>query len=202
MKVSEAVAARRAVKWFDAGHRMPEQTFRDLMELAILAPTAFNIQNWRFVRVTDPEQRKRIRAVAWDQAQVTDASELLVLCFDSRAWAREPARYWRNAPREVQDFLVPAIDAYYRDRPQVERDEGMRSCGLIGQTIMLLAKELGYDSCPMDGFDYAAVGDIVELPADHEVAFMIAIGKGTKEPWPKPGQLPLDDVMVENRFAG
>ena len=55
------------------------------MEHAILAPTAFNIQNWRFVRVTDPEQRKAIRAVAWDQAQVTDASELLVLCLDIKA---------------------------------------------------------------------------------------------------------------------
>ena len=47
------------------------------MELVILALTAFNIQNWRFVRVTDPEQCQAIRAVAWDRAQVTDASELL-----------------------------------------------------------------------------------------------------------------------------
>jgi len=65
---------------------------------------------------------------------------------------------------------------------------------------MLMAKELGYDTCPMDGFDYEAVGKIVELPDDHEIAFMIAIGKGTKAPWPKPGQLPLDDVLIENRF--
>ena len=201
MQVDEAVRARRAIKWYDAEHRMPEQTFRTLMEHAILAPTAFNIQNWRFVRVTDPEQRKAIRAVAWDQAQVTDASELLVLCFDNKAWEREPQRYWRNAPQEVQDFLVPAIDAYYRDKPQVERDEGMRSCGLVGQTIMLLAQELGYQSCPMDGFDFDAVANIINLPKDHTIAFMIAIGKGTRESWPKPGQLPLDEVMVNNRFA-
>ena len=170
------------------------------MEHAILAPTAFNIQNWRFVRVTDPEQRKAIRAVAWDQAQVTDASELLVLCFDNKCWQRDPQRYWRKAPQEVQDFLVPAIDDYYRDKPQVERDEGMRSCGLVGQTIMLMALELGYQSCPMDGFDYDAVAKIINLPEDHSIAFMIAIGKGTKESWPKPGQLPLDEVMINNRF--
>ena len=53
MHVSEAIVARRAVKWFDPEHRMPEETFRRLMEHALLAPTAFNIQNWRFVRVTD-----------------------------------------------------------------------------------------------------------------------------------------------------
>jgi nitroreductase len=201
MQVKEAVHARRAIKWYDAEHQMPEQTFSTLMEHAILAPTAFNIQNWRFVRVTDPEQRKAIRAVAWDQAQVTDASELLVLCFDNKSWEREPQRYWSNAPQEVQDFLVPAIDVYYRDKPQVERDEGMRSCGLVGMTIMLMAEELGYQSCPMDGFDYDAVGNIINLPEDHTIAFMIAIGKGTKESWPKPGQLSLDEVMVSNRFV-
>jgi nitroreductase len=201
MKVSEAVSTRRAVKWYDPEHRMPEETFRQLMELAILAPTAFNIQNWRFVRITDRQQRQAIRAVAWDQAQVTDASELLVLCFDNRAWDRDPGRYWRNAPQEVQDFLLPALAEYYRGKPEVERDEGMRSCGLAGMTIMLLARELGYDSCPMDGFDYEAVGKIIGLPEDHAIAFMIAIGKNTKQPWPKPGQLPLADVLFENRFS-
>jgi nitroreductase len=200
MKVNEAIRARRAIKWYDPEHQMPEDTFRNLMDHAILSPTAFNIQNWRFVRVTDPEQRKAIRAVAWDQAQITDASELLVLCFDNKAWERDPQRYWRNAPQEVQDFLVPAIDTYYRDKPQVERDEGMRSCGLAGQAIMLMAQELGYQTCPMDGFDFDAVANIINLPDDHTIAFMIAIGKGTKDSWPRPGQLELDEVMVSNRF--
>ncbi len=200
MQVTEAIQARRSIKWYDAEHTMPEAVFRKLMELAILSPTAFNIQNWRFVRVTDSEQRVAIREVAWDQAQVTDASELLVLCFDNQAWSREPKRYWKHAPQEVQDILVPAIHEYYNGKPQMIRDEGMRSCGLVGNAIMLVAKELGYDSCPMDGFDYAAVGKIISLPEDHGIAYMIAIGKGTKEPWPRPGQLALDDVLIENRF--
>ena len=200
MQVDEAIRARRAIKWYDPEHQMPEETFLKLMEHAILTPTAFNIQNWRFVRVTETEQRKAIRTVAWDQAQVTDASELLVLCFDNKSWQHDPKRYWRKEPQEVQDFLVPAIDAYYRDKPQIERDEGMRSCGLVGQTIMLMALELGYQSCPMDGFDYDAVAKIINLPKDHSISFMIAIGKGTKDSWPKPGQLSLNEVMVINRF--
>ena len=123
-----------------------------------------------------------------------------MLCFDNKAWERDPHRYWRNAPQEVQDFLVPAIDTYYRDKPQVERDEGMRSCGLVGQAIMLMAQELGYQTCPMDGFDFDAVANIINLPDDHTIAFMIAIGKGIKDSWPRPGQLDLDEVMVSNRF--
>lgn len=181
MQVTEATHARRAIKWYNPDHVMPEAVFRQIMEHAILSPTAFNIQNWRFVRITDPDQRIAIRKVAWDQAQVTDASELLVLCFDNQAWNREPARYWQHAPKEVQDFLVPAIYEYYNANPHVIRDESMRSCGLAGQTIMLVAKQLGYESCPMDGFDYDAVGRIINLPQDHDIAFMIAIGKGTRD---------------------
>lgn len=200
MNVSEAIIGRRSVKWYDPEFRIPEETFQTLMRHALLAPTAFNVQNWRFVRVTDPGQRRSIRQAAWDQAQVTDASELLVLCFDTKAWGDNPERYWQNAPQEVRDILLPALEVYYRDKPQVERDEGMRSCGLVGMAIMLMAKELGFDSCPMDGFDYDAVGQIINLPEHHEIAFMIAIGKGIKDPWPKPGQLGLDEVMLENRF--
>lgn len=201
MNVTDAVTKRRSVKWFDPEHRMPEDVFQTMMQLALLSPTAFNIQNWRFVRVIDPAQRTAIRAAAWDQAQVEDASELLVLCFDSKAWEHNPERYWRLAPQEVQDILVPAIAQYYVGKPQIERDEGMRSCGLVGQNLMLVAQELGYDSCPMDGFDYDKVGKIISLPADHEIAFMLVIGKGIKQPWPRPGQLALDEVLVENRFG-
>lgn len=200
MQVTEAIQTRRSIKWYDADHAMPEAVFQNMMELAILSPTAFNIQNWRFVRVTDAEQRVAIRQVAWDQAQVTDASELLVLCFDNAAWSREPGRYWKHAPQEVQDILVPAIHDYYNGKPQVIRDEGMRSCGLVGYAIMLVAKELGYDTCPMDGFDYQAVGKIINLPVDHDIAYMIAIGKGTKNPWPRPGQLALEEVLINNSF--
>jgi nitroreductase len=200
MLVSDALQQRRAIKWYDPEHQMPESTFQQLMQGALLSPTAFNIQNWRFVRITDVNQRQAIRAVAWDQAQITDASELLVLCFNNKSWQQDPQRYWRNAPQEVQDFLLPALAPYYKDKPQIERDEGMRSCGIVAQSIMLLAKELDYDTCPMDGFDYAAVANIINLPDDHDIAFMLAIGKGIKEAWPKPGQLPLDEVLIENKF--
>ena len=123
MNTLEAIQARRSVKHYDPDHQMSEEEIMQLLGLAMLSPTAFNIQNWRFVTVRDPELRKQIRAVSWDQAQVTDASLLIVLCADLKAWEKDPGRYWRNAPQEVADFLVPAIGDYYRDKPQVMQDE-------------------------------------------------------------------------------
>ena len=200
MKTEEAIRTRRAVKHYDANYSMTPEEINELLSLAILSPTAFNIQNWRFVVVTDLELRKQIREVAWDQAQVTDASLFIVLCADMKSWEKQPNRYWVNAPKEVQEFMIPAIDNYYRGKEQVQRDEAMRSCGITAQTLMLAAKSMGYDSCPMDGFDFDKVAELIRLPADHVIAMFVAIGKGTKEAWARPGQLDLDDVIIKNSF--
>ena len=202
MNTEDAIKTRRAIKHYDPAHRMTAEEINKLLSLAILSPTAFNIQNWRYVVVSDGGLRKRIRAEAWDQAQVTDASLFIVLCADLKSWEKEPARYWRNASKEVQDFMVPAIDDYYRGKEQVQRDEAMRSCGIAAQTLMLAAKSMGYDSCPMDGFDFDKVAELIKLPDDHVIAMFVAIGKGTKEAWPRPGQLALDEVVIENAFPG
>lgn len=200
MLTFEAISQRRSVKHYDPSHRMTEAEIEKLLSSAVLAPTAFNIQNWRFVVVRDAELRRQVRAAAWDQAQVTDASLLIILCADLKAWEKQPARYWRNAPTEVAEYLVPMIDGYYRGREQVQQDEAMRSCGMAAQTLMLAAKAMGYDSCPMDGFDYAAVGKLINLPADHVISMFVVIGKGIKEPWSRGGQLTLDEVVVTDKF--
>jgi nitroreductase len=202
MNTEEEIKTRRAIKQFDPAHRMTDEEINKLLSLAMLSPTAFNIQNWRYVVVNDGELRKRIRAEAWDQAQVTDTSLFIVLCADLKSWEKEPARYWRDASQEVQDFMLPAIDDYYRGKEQVQRDEAMRSCGIAAQTLMLAAKSMGYDSCPMDGFDFDKVAELIRLPDDHVIAMFVAIGKGTKDAWPRPGQLALDEVVIENAFSG
>jgi len=201
MQTKEAIKQRRAVKHYDPNHQMSAAEIDELLSLAVLSPTAFNIQNWRFVVVSDPKLRQQIREIAWDQAQVTDASLFLVLCADLNAWQKEPSRYWRNADKEVQEFMIPAIDGYYRDHDQVQRDEAMRSCGIAAQTIMLAAKSMGYDSCPMDGFDFAAAAKLINLPSDHVITMFVAVGKATKEAWPRPGQLAIDEIVIENSFS-
>ncbi len=200
MNTFEAIESRRAVKHYDPTHKLTSEEEKKLLGAALLSPTAFNIQQWRFVVVRDMELRKQIRAVAWDQAQVTEASLLVVVCGDVKSWDKDPVRYWKDAPEPVREFMISAIKAYYDNKPQVQRDEVMRSCGIAGQTLMLAARAMSYDSCPMDGFDFDAVAKIINLPSDHAISFMIAIGKSTKEAWPRPGQLPYDQVVLENTF--
>lgn len=201
MDTLAAIQTRRSVKQFDPTHRISELEIEQLLSLAILSPTAFNIQHWRFVVVRDVQLRQQIRQVAWNQPQVTDASLLIMLCADLQAWQKQPERYWRNAPQPAQDFLLPAIHAYYDGKPQVQRDEAMRSCGMAAQTLMLAAKALDYESCPMDGFDFDQVGKLINLPADHVISLFVAIGKPLQAAAPRGGQLPLDEVIITDRFT-
>jgi nitroreductase len=196
-----AIQSRRSVKAFDPAHRLTADEESRLLHAAIQAPTSFNIQHWRFVIVRDPGLRGQIRALGNDQAQITDASLLVIMTADVHAWKKDPQRYWRNAPREVADLLVGWMGPFHEGREQLQRDEAMRSIGMAMQTLMLAAKAMGYDSCPMIGYDFDAVAKLINLPADHAIGPMVAIGKGMKQPWPKPGQLGLDEVVIENRFA-
>lgn len=201
MNTIEAIYSRRAIKEFDPDFEMPADDEKKLFEAMIQAPTSFNIQHWRFVVVKDPESRARIRKeFGNDQAQMTDASLLVIFTADVKAWAKDPHRYWVNAPQEVADLLVGWMAPFHEGREWLQRDEAQRSIGMAMQTLMLAAQELGYQSCPMIGFDIDKVAELIGLPDDHVMGPMVAIGKGTKDSWPKPGQLPLEEIVFENSF--
>ncbi len=200
MKVTEAIESRRSIKYYDPAHKLTQAEIDELLRLTMLSPTAFNIQNWRFVVVTDPVLRQQIRAVSWNQAQVEEASALVVLTADLKAWAKQPERYWKDAPKPVADFLVPAIGQYYEGNEQAQRDEAMRSCGMAAMTLMLAAQEMGYNTCPMDGFDFDAVAKLLNLPQDHIASMFVTIGKGIKGPLPRGGQLAMNEVVIQNTF--
>src|SRR5690606_32020971 len=125
---------------------------------------------------------------------------MLVLCADTTAWEQDPARYWETKPADARQGTAKAIIDFYKDRKWLARDEAMRSVGLMAQTIMLAAKDMGYDSCPMIGCDIDAVGKVVNLPAGHVLGMMIAIGKASSPPPKKGGFLPLSDILVTDSF--
>ena len=201
MNAIEAIYKRRSVKQYDPDHQLSPDEERKLFEATIQAPTSFNIQHWRFVILRDPELRAKIRQeYGNDQAQMTDASLLVLFTADMKAWQKQPERYWANAPEAVADLLVGWMGPFHEGRDWLQRDEAQRSIGMAMQTLMLAATDLGYESCPMIGFDIEKVAELINLPADHVIGPMVAIGKGIKEPWPKPGQVPLENLIFENGF--
>ena len=201
MNVKETIEARRSVKHYDPNHVMPEEDLAELIRLTKLAPSSFNMQNYRILVVRDPEIRKQIRAAAWDQPHVTDASVLFILCADLTAHQENPSTYWAHAPQEVQDILGPMIQPFYEGKDTLIRDEAMRSSALAGMTLMLAAKDMGYDSCPMIGFDGEKVAELINLPQHYALSFMIPVGKQAQPGWKRGDRLADERVVAYDKFA-
>ena len=199
MDTLTAIKERRSVKHYDPNYKMSEDEIKTLLEAAMLSPTSFNMQNWRFVVVSDPEKQEELRAASWNQAQVSEASIAVLLCADLNAH-EDAGRYWVHAPQSVQDVLVPMIAPFYENNSQLQRDEAMRSVGIAAQTLMLGAKSLGYDSCPMIGFDSSKVAKIIGLPEGHLIGMMLTIGKSLKDANIRSGQLPYEQVVCRDGF--
>ena len=200
MDTFDAIKTRRAIKKFDSTYKMTPEQVKSLMELAMLSPTSYNQQNWRFVTVTDQKVKEKIHVAARNQAQPLDGSLVILLCGNTSAWKDDPMRYWKNHPLEKQEHVKEAMHKKYSDSPQNRRDEAMRSCGFAAQTIMLAAKQMGLDSCPMVGFEYDEMAKIINLPDDYIIVMMIVVGKAASPAAERGGQLSLDEVVFENKF--
>ena len=200
MDTFDAIKTRRAIKKFDSSYKMSTDDIKALQELTILSPTSYNQQNWRFVYVTDQSVKEKISKAARDQAQPRDGSLVLVLCGNLNAWKEEPLRYWRNNTAEKQELVKNSLARKYENSQENRRDEAMRSCGFAAQTIMLAVRQMGLDSCPMVGFEYDELAEIINLPADHLIVMMIVVGKRSEDAGERGGQLSLDEVFFENSF--
>lgn len=196
----DAIKTRRAIKKFDPSHKMTSNEIKFLMELAILSPSSYNQQNWRFIIITDKKIKDQISKAARNQSQPSDGSLVIILCGNTNAWKENPDRYWRNSTEERQKLVTTALQKKYADNLQNRRDEAMKSCGFAAQTIMLASKQMGLDSCPMGGFDYDEVSKIIDLPKDHIIVMMIVVGKALEPAGPRGGQLTVDEVVFENKF--
>ena len=200
MDVFEAIETRRAIKKFDPTYKMSQIDVKKLMEHVILAPTSYNQQNWRFVISTDQDVKEKISIAARGQVQPKDGSLVVVLCGNMDAWKTEPLRYWKNHPSEKQETVKAALERKYDGNPQNLRDEAVRSCGMAAQTIMLAAKQMGLDSCPMVGFEYDELANVINLPENHMIVMMVVVGKRAQDASQRGGQLALDEVVFENSF--
>lgn len=200
MNVNEAIRARRSVKQFDPEHRLTEDELRHLMSNAILAPTSFNMQNWHFVVCTDKAVQGKICEAGWNQAQLRDASATIVMCGDMKGYTRLD-RKLRNAPDEVKKMFEGMIPGFYEGKPEITRDEAIRSISLAAQNIMLTAKDMGYDSGAMIGYDPVKVAEIIGVDEDHPPLMIVVVGKAKEPARGRLGLLNLEEVVSIDSFG-
>ena len=199
MDVFEAIETRRSVKHYDPEHRLTEDELRRLLSAAMLAPSSFNIQNWQFVVCTDREVQTALCDASWNQVQVRDCSATIVLAGDLEAHNRHD-RYLRYAPEQVRTMFEGFVAGIYEGKATMLRDEACRSAGLAGMNLMLAARAMGYDSCPMIGYDPAKVTEILGLPPHCPPLLMVTVGKPLQPARPRLGVLHFEDCVSVDRY--
>lgn len=172
--VNERLEWRYATKKFDAGKTVPADKLDRIIEAVRLAPTTSGLQPFELIVVSNPEIRAKIRAVSWNQAQITDCSHLLVFA----AWddiTPERVHMMFDLTNEIRGFKnegwenyrLQLLDRVAGQGRETNYQVAARQAYIgLGTAIVAAAFE-GVDATPMEGFDPAAVDDILDLPARH-----------------------------------
>lgn len=183
MDVLDAIKQRRSINYFEPGVTVPDKKLTELLELASLAPSSFNLQPWKVVIVRTPEGKKTLRKCANDQPKVEEASAVFIMVAD-------PAGVEENmgpdldswialgfAKPEMRPMLEGMIKSLY-DTPESRTRLifAVKNTALLGMNIMLSAKALGLETHPMDGFNEDAIKKEFSIPGDKIIPMIIAVG--------------------------
>jgi nitroreductase len=199
MELIEAIRSRRSVKKFDPTHELSDAEVRHIIRCASLAPTSFNMQNWQFVAVRDKSQKEALCKAAWNQEQVKDAAMVLVFAGDLKAY-EDTSRTLRDAPDELRPMFDGMIKKFYTDNESLNLQEACRSAGFAGQNVMLAARDMGYDTCAMIGFDPKGVAAVLSLPDHLPALLMITLGRASEPARARWGLLDYEEVLSLDKY--
>ena len=189
MEFADIVMSRYATKKFD-GRKIPEAKINELLEMVRFAPSAINLQPWKIKIVTDQKVKEQLRPAAFNQEQVTSCSHLLVFCADpdyDNLIKRLGALLKKSgAPEEMQKMVVGmAIQFTKPMSPEQKLAWSQAQTYLALGNALNGAKSLGFDSCPMGGFDPKEVSRILTIPPPLVPTMLCPVGYAADKPMPK-----------------
>jgi len=166
---------RFACKTFDASRSIPDETLETLLEIARLSPSSIGLEPWKFVVVTDPIVRQRLKPACWNQNQITDASVLIVIL--ARTKESLLGDGYVKAHYERRGMPPEWFVKFVSERPDPLEWAKKQTYIALGN-IMSSAKMLGIDSCPIEGFDSSQkVTEILGYDTKKfDTAVMVALG--------------------------
>jgi nitroreductase len=198
--IASIIKSRISANSYDTERSLSDQQVTELIELATHAPSAFNLQNWKFLAVRSAEAKARLLPLAWGQQKIVDAAVTFIVCgtlnpHETLPSALKPTLDAGIIDQAIYDMWVGAAEGMYKENPQLQRDEAIRSGSLAAMTLMLAAKGQGLVSTPMIGFDQSAVAREFGL-SDLEIPVMlVTVGYPGATNWPQKPRKAVNDVL-------
>lgn len=202
--LSELLKERHSVRKYDSTYKISHDEIKDILKEATQAPSSSNLQPWRFIVIQDQETKKELRTIANNQEQVETASAVIAVLGDKEMY------------KSVEKIYQSALEAGFMDEANMERliestnktypfapEETRKNiatfdAGLISMQIMLIAKDRGFDTVPMGGFNKEQFIEKFKVSDRYFPVVLIPIGKAAAPAF-KTTRLPLEDVLIDYR---
>ncbi len=208
MEFSQVMEKRRAVNFFDPKRPVDPGLLKRVIETASRAPSSFNLQPWNLMILTDPAEKKKLRALAWDQPKVEDAPVVLMFLADRDGWKGGHPTVERNFDEMVKagamgpekhGWFLDACRSLYGETPEKAQGFACKNVGFLAMAVMLAAKDAGLDTHPMDGFEHDKVREAFHIPEKFWIPLLMAVGHfdASKTLWPPKWRKSYKDIVVK-----
>lgn len=190
MEVMEAIKKRRSIRRY-RDLDIPEEHIAEMLEAARLAPSASNLQTWKFKVVRDPATRKALREAAFNQAFVEEAPVVIVACADFDAFGERSKRTRELLRSGAVRFNPEMALRMLRMRKAEDLEERNLISAFINvsiavQNMVLVATSLGLGTCWVRAFQADRVAGILGLPPENPPLFLLTVGYAAEDPKPRP----------------
>lgn len=198
--VIDSIVSRSTISHYDPDFSLADNEISELIRIATTAPSSFHMQNWRFIAVRSTEAKARLRPIAWDQPKITAAAVVFIIVGqlpDDRVMPGRLAPVVQAGimpPATALDYEASAHRLYF-GKPQIQRDEAIRSGTLAAAAMMYAANAWGLGSTPMIAFDAEPLVEEFGLAPDEVPVMLVAVGAKLPTNWPQKPRRPVPDVL-------
>ncbi len=199
---------RRSVNFFDDSVEIPREELEDILNLAALTPSSSNTQPWEVVAVTDPEEKEKLRASAFDQPKVTAASATLIFLADPDAYKRDNPTYDSFVEKgymqkEEMDDYYDMVEGLYENFEEPAR-YAVKNTAFFAMSVMYAARNCGWDTHPMIGFNPEEVKKKFNIPAKLIIPLLLTVGRfdSSKSLLPRNDRKSAADFLSYNSYTG
>lgn len=203
MELKKVFEERRSVNYFDSSREIEENILKEIIELAVLAPSAFNLQPWKIVAVKSKEAKERLMKLASNQPKIVEAPVTLIIAGDKKGFEADNPE-WELLEKIVGSKEVVAnyqgfASMLYGTSEERKIKFAESNASLLAMSIMYAAKEHGVDTHPMSGIDFEGIVKEFGLEERYSVVMLIALGyfDSSKELYPRRARKGYNEIVEE-----
>ena len=200
MEFREVIESRRAVNHFDPTKVLTDEKLKEIIDLAVLAPSAFNLQPWRVIAVKSTETKEKLLKLSNNQPKIMEASVSLIILGDRKGF-RDENSVWADLEKAMGKEAIVGAKGAANFLYGSSEERGIKfaesNAGLLAMSIMYVAKSLGVDSHPMSGIDFDGIKKQFNLAQDESPVMVIALGYHNTEKsiYPRSSRKGFDEIV-------